>query len=130
MKATLVRMIPMLCVMGIIFILSHQPGTDEDWSLFPGDDKIAHMIAYGVLAAAVIASFAPHMRQSKSTVVVGLAFIVSLLYGVSDEFHQSFIPGRFSSGADILADGAGAALICLTWLYLVKQKAQRKDIIS
>ena len=125
-----VRMIPMLCVMGIIFILSHQPGTDEDWSLFPGEDKIAHMIAYGVLAAAVIASFAPSMRQSRSTIVVGLAFIVSLLYGISDEFHQSFITGRFSSGADLLADGAGAGLICLTWLYLVKQRAQRKNILS
>ncbi|MBT8361469.1 MAG: VanZ family protein [Deltaproteobacteria bacterium] len=130
MKAALVRMIPMLCVMGIIFILSHQPGTDEDRSLFPGDDKIAHMIVYGVLAAAVIASFAPDIRKSKSTIVVGLAFIVSLLYGVSDEFHQSFIPGRFSSGADILADAAGAGLICVTWLVLVKRKAQRKGVYS
>lgn len=123
-------MIPMLCVMGIIFYLSHQTGSDIDWSLFPGDDKVAHMIAYGVLAAAVIAAFAADMRQSKSTVVAGLAFMVSLLYGISDEFHQSFIPGRFSSGADLVADAAGAGLICVTWLYLVKRRAQRNGVLS
>ena len=38
------------------------------------------------------------------------AFVIAVLYGVSDEFHQSFVPGRTPDAADVLADAVGAAL--------------------
>jgi VanZ family protein len=39
----------------------------------------------------------------------GRAWIVSAFYGVTDEYHQSFVAGRTSSAIDWIADAAGAA---------------------
>jgi VanZ family protein len=46
---------------------------------------------------------------------------VCLVYGISDEFHQSFIPGRFVSGADVLADMAGAVTVLSGWMISLKK---------
>ncbi|MCX7707278.1 MAG: VanZ family protein, partial [Anaerolineae bacterium] len=45
------------------------------------------------------------------------AFVLALLYAFSDEFHQSFVPGRHPDPLDILTDaaGAGAALAWVQW---------------
>jgi len=37
--------------------------------------------------------------------------LVATLYGMSDEWHQSFVHGRDASGFDVLADAAGALLV-------------------
>ena len=51
------RLAPMLCIMGAIFFFSHQPGDALRVGLFPGADKVSHMLAYGLLAAAVMELF-------------------------------------------------------------------------
>ncbi len=114
---TIARMAPMLIVMGAIFLLSHQPGDSFDLPSFPGADKLVHMIIYAVLAASIIAAFSPRLRAEKYWLVFWTALLVSALYGLSDEFHQAFIPNRDSSGFDLLADIIGAAAVCLFWLY-------------
>jgi len=35
---------------------------------------------------------------------------LSILYGISDEIHQYFVPFRYSSVMDVVADGLGASL--------------------
>ena len=42
--------------------------------------------------------------------------VFCLVYGMTDEFHQSFIPQRSVSGLDLLADLVGAMLVCGIWL--------------
>jgi len=37
-------------------------------------------------------------------------FIIGSLYAASDEYHQSFVEGRFSEVSDFLADSAGVIL--------------------
>jgi VanZ family protein len=51
------------------------------------------------------------------TRVLGLAFLLPLAYGVSDEFHQHFVPGRSVDPLDVLADATGALLVVafLAW---------------
>ena len=109
-------MIPMACVMGIIFFLSHQPGDNLYLPPFPGVDKIAHMAVYGVLAATILYIFPPAPKVQSPLRLVGLTILICLGYGLSDEFHQSFIVNRSSSGFDVLADVAGAAIVCALWL--------------
>lgn len=100
--------------MGTIFFLSHQTGDSLHLPSFPGADKLAHMLAYGVLAVTVLWFFGKNgtvrMRRTAQLTVV-----LCLVYGLTDEFHQSFIPLRSVSGLDILADTAGAAVIAITW---------------
>lgn len=114
-------MVPMILVMGTIFFLSHHSGEELHLPSFPGADKIAHFIAYAVLAVTVI--FA-HKRQSwfEDTRRVCLTTVfVTFCYGISDEFHQSFIPNRYSSVGDIIADTLGGVVVACLFLYLVKR---------
>lgn len=110
------RIVPMIVVMGTIFFLSHQTGDSIDLPSFPGMDKLAHFFVYGVLAFTIIGA---HRRQSRVTSpvrVIITTLVICLLYGISDEYHQSFIPGRFVSRGDLVADITGACTVCLSWL--------------
>lgn len=111
-------MVPMIMVMGTIFFLSHQQGDTIDLSVLPGIDKVAHLLIYGTLAATVIVAHKPVLRSGSSLRVVLNTLVVCLLYGLSDEFHQSFIPGRYVSAGDVVADVIGAVLVCGLWLFI------------
>jgi len=104
----------MIAVMGILFGLSQLPGSAVDLPLQHGFDKVAHALVYAVLAATVI-----YGRHAPGRYVLGSAIItlvVCVLYGLTDEFHQAFVPGRDPSGFDLLADGIGALLATAIWL--------------
>ena len=111
------RVVPLLLCMGIIFFLSHQPGDSLDLPLFAGADKLTHMIAYGVLSATVIFSFSSEARREKRALVLVVAVIVPILFGLSDEYHQSYIAGRNSEILDLVADGAGGLIVGLCWYF-------------
>jgi len=119
----IVRMVPMAVVMGTIFFLSHQPGDSLSLPEVPGIDKLAHLSAYGTLAGTVLFALSERLKIKVplNAALVTVAFC--LLYGISDELHQSFIPGRTVSGYDLLADGTGAVLICALWAGWRKRKA-------
>ena len=110
------RMVPMILVMGIIFFLSHQTGDEITLPDFSNSDLVAHMIAYAVLGGTVLYAWSkPVKRRNPSKVVLNTVFFC-LLYGISDEFHQSFIPGRYVSAMDVVADTLGGLLVCTCWL--------------
>ena len=120
------RFLPPLVVMAIIFTVSHQPGDQLSLPAFPGSDKLAHAAAYGLLALTLIGAFSRSTQQSRPGLVVGVACLWSLAYGLSDEFHQSFVPGRSVSGFDVLADLVGALLVGAVWL-LYRRSAVRQE---
>ncbi|PIE56774.1 MAG: hypothetical protein CSA34_02080 [Desulfobulbus propionicus] len=107
------RYLPVMMVMGSIFFLSHQPG-DSFAQLpgFPGLDKLVHAGIYAVLAWA---SCLAH-PDSSSGLRHGLQITAfCLLYGISDEFHQAFVPHRSPSLLDLGADGLGASFAVVLW---------------
>jgi len=111
-----IRIVPVTVVMGTIFLLSHQPGDSLHLPTFPGADKLAHLSAYATLAVTVLWFLGKRgTERLKSTALLTVCYC--LLYGMSDEFHQSFISDRSVSGLDIVADTAGAALIAALWFY-------------
>jgi VanZ family protein len=76
-------------------------------------DKQAHALAYGVLAALLCRALA---GGRLARVTVGRALAAALLataYGATDEWHQSFVPGRQSDAADLWADAVGAAIVAV-----------------
>ena len=101
---------------GVIFHLSNQSSIDTP-SLFPGQDKLFHMMAFGVLGFLFMGS----MKTTTSgyrTGQVWLVVVLVVLYGLLDEFHQSFVPGRTVEIYDTLADAAGACWgpgVCIIW---------------
>jgi VanZ family protein len=113
--------LPPLAWMGMIYYLSAQstlPGPSQpllDTLLKKG----AHFGVYAGLAfwwwrALGSARGTAPERLSNGT-VLALAFILTVLYAASDEFHQSFTPSRHPSPWDVLIDTAGAAT-ALGWL--------------
>lgn len=109
------RCVPMLLVMGTIFFLSHQPGDTLVLPAVPNIDKLLHGLIYGLLALATFFALPSARIRSHSLQTSSLVVLFCLLYGLSDEWHQSYIPGRFSSGWDIAADTIGAVIAVLVW---------------
>lgn len=95
---------PPVLWMGLLFFLS---GLEIEGNLpFTGLDKLVHTILYFVLGA----SFAWSRWKTGSKVPGFMLVLVGIIYGYLDEWHQSFVPGRFPSWGDGLADALGLVL--------------------
>ncbi|WKZ39110.1 MAG: VanZ family protein [Anaerolineales bacterium] len=97
------RWFPALLMMLVIFGFSSRPG--DDLPSFGGWDyfvkKGGHAVGYGLLALAYL-----HALPKRNYV---LAWFLALLFSATDEFHQSFVPGRNASVIDVLVfDNLGA----------------------
>jgi VanZ family protein len=67
--------------------------------------KLAHTAEYAVLGALLF----------RAAERAGLAFMLGALYAVSDEIHQSLVPGRLGSPFDVAIDAAGVACGIVLW---------------
>lgn len=107
------RWLPALIWMVVIFGLSHQTGSDLNsylpWvqRLMPwlNSFNIGHFVSYFILACLIWWAMASH-RLIVSFIVV----FICILYGITDEYHQSFIAGRTPDLLDIRNDTIGALL--------------------
>lgn len=117
----------MLAMMALIFYLSHQPGDSFTLPDIKLIDKAGHFILYALLSLSILYVPSRKVRISRPKTVATAAAICSIIYGISDEFHQSFILGRYSSTADILADGCGAVVVCLIWLKWLPQDSHHSN---
>jgi|SRR5690625_4615422 len=133
--------------MGVIFYLSHQPATASS-TLSSGITEIiirtlktiapfmdlelhafhhfirkgAHFFAYFMLGFLVI--HALEMRHVKG---MALALAISVLYAISDEVHQLFIPGRSGEVRDVLIDSAGAVVGIISYRIIWKVMRKREQ---
>ena len=100
--------LPVLLWVGIIFYLSNIPGLKSDFD--PLIDfilrKLAHVTEYFILALLLRRAFKGSFNLSNFYLFVYPA-VVSILYAMSDEFHQTFIPDRHGCIQDVLIDSIG-----------------------
>jgi VanZ family protein len=89
--------------MALIFFLSSQKGGSGLGIPAPWD-KAAHAVEYGLLGFLLCRG----LGWARWHWV--LAWIVAVVYGVTDEIHQSLVPGRDASPWDALADAAGGLM--------------------
>jgi VanZ family protein len=94
--------------MAAIFVASGIP----ELGPLPADvsDKTAHLVAYAVLGALVIRAVSGARWAGCTPWAAAMAWTVATVYGLTDEWHQMFVPGRTPSVSDLVADAAGAAL--------------------
>jgi VanZ family protein len=79
-------------------------------------DKALHGGLYAGFGLVVLRALARRWERVTLLTMLG-AIVVAILYGISDEFHQSFVPGRTSDVADVVADGTGATVaVGIAWL--------------
>jgi VanZ family protein len=98
--AQVVRVVWPLAIAGLIFLASAQSKVVSP-NVTSIDDKIVHFGIYGLLATLTC-------RLGSSWAAAGWTLLAISAYGMSDEWHQSFVPGRSTSIADWIADTLGA----------------------
>ena len=129
--------------MALIFYFSHQPATESAElsrgvtalllqaveTLAPGVEidapvfhsfvrKATHFAVYLVLGVLVInALFVSGVRGYRAA---GWALLICVLYAISDEFHQTFVPGRSGEVVDVLLDSLGSGTGILMYLGLAR----------
>ncbi|HEC66041.1 MAG TPA: VanZ family protein [bacterium] len=115
---------PLILYAGLIFTLSSfslPPSKVE----IPFIDKFIHLVEYGILGflfyrALRASRFPPKADQPLAEAKVFiLSIIFSILYALSDEIHQYFVPGREFDLWDLAADSLG---IILAALYLKRRQ--------
>jgi VanZ family protein len=77
-----------------------------------------HSIGYFALAVLVVRALAGGLPRRIGVRIAAVAMLVTVAYGVSDEFHQSFVPGRVADAYDLLTDAIGAlagTIACWAW---------------
>ena len=72
---------------------------------------VGHLVLYGVLALLVQSTFRSWQNSSARPLCWPLVCgALAALYGLSDEYHQSFVPGRTMSMFDVGLDSLGSAV--------------------
>ena len=113
---------PALAQMVAIFVLSSIPAVPS----LPGGltGYTGHFIGYGLLGALTLRGFARAKWNGMTASAAWRALAFASLYGVTDEFHQSFVPNRDASVEDWIADVAGAITGVL--ITLLAARLQRR----
>jgi hypothetical protein len=107
---TVHRWAPVVVWMAAIFFASSLPrlgaaGRIPDW--------ITHPVAYAVGGALMCRALTGEARPTAGR--LALAALLTTAYGVSDEVHQSFVPGRDADPMDVVKDFLGAAAASLAY---------------
>jgi VanZ family protein len=118
MRKQFLPWLPAVLVMLAIFGFSSIP-SNELPNFGSGDlivKKGGHVLGYGLLALAYWVGLRFDKRRW------WLALLFAILYAASDEFHQSFVPGRHSSWVDALVIDGGGAAAAVGLVYWLREK--------
>lgn len=88
--------------------------------------KVAHGTVYFVLA--VLVMFALFTKPVSFERNMLITIIVCFIYSLSDEYHQTFIPGRSGMFIDCLIDTLGAVIGCFVYLIPLKIFDKNKEL--
>lgn len=120
--------VPVLAYAGVIFSLSSLSRPEE---LMPSmleevGDKTLHALEYGVLGILCYRALRRAAGAWGAAHALPLSILVAVLYGMTDEVHQAFVPTREADPLDLLADGIGATVLTWSWHKLDAMGWRRK----
>lgn len=80
--------------------------------------KTAHMSEYAILSITLVYVF--FLYENRGWHLVIKSQLVCILYAITDEIHQLYVPGRSGQIVDVLIDGIGGFLGCMIFLCFLK----------
>ncbi len=121
--------VPALFWAGCIFIASSIPSSRIKWVLLHRLDKIIHFGIFFILGLLVYRALftgksPPHFNYKKVWIMLGIV----IGYGIFDELHQAFTPGRSVDIMDLLADTGGGLLAGLAAFIFRHRSSQEKQV--
>ncbi len=119
--------LPAIAVMAVIFVLSSQSGlrVSDDAAVDRPFRISGHLLAFASLAALLLVALShgrrPRLRDA------AIAFGLTVLFAISDEWHQSFVPDRSGRLDDVVTDPIGALVgLAVAWAVLALAAARRE----
>jgi len=108
----LIPWLPAVVIMGLIFAASSTPSwkVPDFGSLDLSVKKIGHIMAYAALALAFLRGLRNPNPSGRA-----IALALCAIFAVTDEIHQSFVPGRNAAWYDVVIDSGGAWAGLLLW---------------
>ena len=111
---------PVIIWMALIFYISGIPSLNSGLGIWDFIlRKCAHVFEYAVLTGLLIRAIRKSWTNGLVLPIAFWAAGISLLYAISDEFHQSFVPGRGPSSLDVAVDSIGIVLCAYVWIKSV-----------
>lgn len=97
---------PAVCLMIAIFAFS-------SFSRLPvplggSSDLVIHGLVYALLGILMVRALADGSWRGVNTNTLATAVLLTIFYGCTDEYHQSFVAGRVADIYDVIADAVGA----------------------
>ena len=112
----------------IIFILTSLPGNSIPKMILGFSDKAKHLGAYLVLS--FLLNFALHFQKKYKLInkySASSTFMIIFFYGLLDEIHQIFVPGRYFEWLDFLSDLIGGLIGILLSRWIINQNKKISD---
>jgi len=107
---------PAILWMVLIFGLSSIPGDDFPQVPIPAISSIAHAIEYSILGILLLRAFVHSFPGKPIFLLALLAAGSAILFGFSDEWHQTFVMGRFWQLEDLIVDAISAVFGILLYI--------------
>ncbi len=92
--------------------------------------KCAHFAEYFILGALLFVAVGCHTKKRATQLIIAL--LAGVLYAISDEVHQIFVPGRAGMLVDVLLDSVGVAVgaAAIALLALLARRIKKRKIKS
>jgi VanZ family protein len=112
---------PVLAYAALIFLLSSVSKFPDVVPSFFGFDKFAHFSEYYLFGCLICRWLLAERNRFATRHSLALTIVIGTCYGLSDEWHQSFIPGRHATLWDALYDALGVVTAAVTYPLIIKK---------
>ena len=116
---------PVLAHMALIFAASSRSDTSAVPSAIP--DKAVHFAVYALLGVLLLRAVAGGRRSGVTWSGVLVSIVIATLYGITDEWHQSFVPNRTPDAMDVVADFLGATAGGVITAFVTRLRVSSRD---
>lgn len=117
--------LPVFVCMAVIFYASSIPGSDIP-SLFPYEDVLYHFLMYFLLGYFLSRAMKNTFPAFGHIKIVLFTTIFGIIYALTDEWHQAFVPFRTASVYDLFIDGLAGFTGSILFVFLQPALSGRK----
>jgi VanZ family protein len=106
---------PVLIYAGMIFFLSSLSQFPMAVPSVRGLDKMAHFAEFYLFGCLIYRWLGSFNHEIIRKTISPVTILMGILYGLSDEWHQSFVPGRDATLWDVLFDALGVTAAAIIY---------------